>query len=356
MRQEDLMNAGILFDDCAYCDGKIYFITHKYGLLESFDMNSRRTSIEFVPEKMLDAERMTACKDTLFAISHSGNDLLIYDVKKREAKSIQVNLGKNDWGNIIDILEYHGKIVIFPRFKEYYWVYKPETEEQSTYNYRMMCEGIKRGVLVDDEYWIFTDTSCEVSIINMNSHEVRYYNLDNVVNGLIDVTFFEGCIYVLMRNGNQIRIDNSNPRGILVDMGLNTSFSKIIKTKTYTLLLPFVKTDKELLVNTSNDLSFFIDYPDDYVYEKNMEWSLYVGSTMVGDKRVFAQRMSNYMLTVDIVSGEISWMKVNLSSDSEIKRALGYRKTVSNVIVDENRDYQLKEYIAVIDEYYQSLN
>ena len=341
-----LYKRDLLCDDIEFVDNYIYYFSRNYGFLERMDINSGKSEIVYKPEEDIYVERLVSCDSTLYAVEPDLERLIIYDIHNVKYETLHIGMGKEPWGNIIDIFEYKGSIYIFSQYHDYYIEY--DTKKKNVIRHRLDIDiNIKKqGILINYEYWIFENSTGLFYVIDLRSKKIYREKCNHIISDLMDCDEFKGNIYLLTKCGT-IYIFDIKKKSIIevLSNDLDSIFSKIVVTNDKIILLPLTKRDDIWIYNRINcTFRRFTDYPIDYVYDSTNEWSVFLGNTILGTKLFFANRMENYYLTIDFENSEISWVPINKNSLLYEKRKILISQYVDNNLLTWeilNRDFEL---------------
>lgn len=337
----------INFNSCVIADNKIWFISVQ-GYFMNYDYTKNVTHI-VVPQNLAELE-FKSVTDTMilndkriYFLEQDGKKLYEYDIATNYCHYYNMpKFEMSNWGCFAGIYLWNNKIYIFG--KNAGRIYYFDTNTKDFMN--VSNDNVRRvtcSARVNDKVYLANgDRVLSYSLSNEKYEEV--YKFDNEV-----ITWMRGRgngIDILTQKDNVIEFDAGMNRKIPIYTPQNSSkmYVRACITNNKLFLLPNgLGSERVCVVEKETGNVNFAEQPEDLIY-REIGWSKYSGYCEDQDKVWFANRVSNYFLSIEKKSGKVKWVKIPSPSLEDISL---YLKKSNNRIIKEE-EVELKQFLSLL--------
>lgn len=308
------------FSNCVWGDGKLYGFLQDGGWPVEIDPKTREVSvIDLRCESVLpfQVDSLIYDEKKIYILELDGRRLLQYDVVSKEFRCLYINYDGDSWGNFAMFTKQEEYIYIFPRKADN--LIKIDLSKES-----IIREKISLSIGEDSYLSCAFRSGNKVVLIGEKGETLWTYDLtsggftekriDENMETVIAASVFEDNAYLLgikggvyvcsTKNYSIKRIRKSNQ-----DIEPYT-WGNITVTQKNIWLLPAFGDSIYVLDRGSLKESVLGEYPHDFSYIDLEGNGKYYGYGENQDTYFWAQRMGNYMLSIDKNSGRGEWVKL----------------------------------------------
>ena len=342
----------VLFSDCAYSNGNMYFFSNQDGMMARLDIESNIiTYLPVLVEELYDkgdsVDKVLTYDNRLYALSNAGNALVEYNLLNNEYLVYNPECAMNSWGNYIYMTQYGGKIFIFTRARNVVKVFDCDNKEFITIEYDMKEQTFFAATRVDDVVWLFPRNGRVVVKFDLKNGTVQKYIVDYEFENVVDCYPDDNNIYVVSSSGNIIIFDMHTTKLSVFHMSKeNEKIRRLIVSKDNVVLLPSGGENIIVINKNNRNVKKYEQYPEGFEYQANPKWSKYHGYCKFNNKIYFAMRSANHLLIIDEETGEISWKRPMVGDAYEEVKILLKNKKLN---FKEDKIF-LKDYLKCIAE------
>lgn len=337
-----------LFSDCTFENNILYFYSALNGYLGKWDIfgNNRMKYYELLRERH-NFIRTISHRGKLYSLESSGKALYIYDVDSNRHEVVQIPYNTYEYGNFTDLVAYHNKVMIFPKYHSEIMVLDTETGSSEKVQYSAdTLNTVYCGCLHENFYFLFPENGGYVFSIDLDNYQEQSIAINEVEDRFVHSVSYGENIFLLTAGGkvyawNMTEMSMSK----IYDFRLLNPAYRIVVTERRIIVLPFhQRHDIFILDRSTGDSYVYSDYPKDFSYKATEAWNAYEGMTDTGDFYLYAMRAANYALLVNKISGEIEWRRPR-NMDGQMFQIMVER---GEHLFYEGGNYSLKDYVAYV--------
>lgn len=318
----------------AYCDfvvfdGKIFFINCR-NLPVSLDIQEGTAEIVSGISKYLEVlnldtiEKMVWANGKIYGFETRSENMFIYDPGENCCQCKALDFHQNDWGNALLITLQGDDIYVFPKYKDFIFKIDTKTDQITKINnsaYAEMDKNVSTGVN-DEHVYFFLRDSKKVTEYDICADRCREYSLPYKWGNLVRVQYFDGCFFLLNRDGGLLSWDmRNNVLETLVPPLIREKdlhyFSMCTVTKENIWLLPDIGEDIYVYCRKSKKLEKYDGYPEGFAYLMTENWGKYITAHEYKGTYYHDMHSANCILCIDKNSGEEKWIKPSIPGRME---------------------------------------
>lgn len=248
----------------------------------------------------------------IYALQNKGNAVLIYDIERCECNYIDIDCGKNSWGNFAYFCEQDENILIFPRYKkEIIFLNTKDNTLES-----LQIEGVEPvcGIKIGCQIWLFPQNGNQVLLFEIEAKSCTLLNLEINLKDVVSCSNAQNIIYILNKYGiiYMLNIENGVMQQIITaenEHNDKNTVGKILFVADKLIIFPFADNRIRIIDAKTYEVEVYSDYPNDFIYYEDVYWSKYSGITE-DDIYYYLLRKSNYMLKIKKDTADFSWVKI----------------------------------------------
>lgn len=340
-----------LFSTCTLVHGKLFSFTSFKCIPLIGDLHTGKVILLNDLENhdpVFGADDMLSFEDNIFILELSGKRLMKFNTKERNCNYINIDCNSKDWGNFAAFAQHGKSLYIFPIYTDGFLKIDIESgrmqKKKKLYSVINECKGDKKpreevtyfwqGCQVGSKVWLFQRSSALVVAYDMESDTWKKYDISVNFKDCIHVMSYAGSIYILSAEGKIYRwnMTNESAKEVVDCRSYNTIcpvYSRIAVTDKGLFLLPALGKDIFFIDLNTKQINKYVSYPENFQYCGPEIWSKYYGYCEDDDWYYFAMRSANYILTINKRSGIEKWIKMELPSYEEYKKAyFNYNKKI----------------------------
>lgn len=313
----------LLFCDCTYHDGNLYFFSSQNGLLAKLDEKSKKVSylptiVEETYGRASSIDILESYRNKLYALKTAGDGLIEYDLKTDTYQCYDPECAENPWGNFILMTEYNSKIFLFTRTRDVIKIFNCDDKRFTTVEHDFEERTYYCGIRVDDVVWLFPKDGEHIVSFDLASETMQSYESHVKFENAVSCYEDDKKIYVLSGNGD-VRFFHTDTLEL-------SSFriakepeqmGRIIVTGKNVILLPSLGDNIVVINKVSGSEKNYEDYPEEFKYQAHPTWSKYYGYCKDEKNIYVAMRSANHIMVINADSGEISWKNPTIVKEAE---------------------------------------
>lgn len=355
--------ADIMFDTGVIYRDKLYFTANFNKCLAYIDLkdnkayyinNIQNFRVDYFPTG---TDHSYEKDGIIYFVGIDGTSVMIYDVESNRCESIQVNCGLKSWGNYALAAQSKHGIYLFPKLgnkivKVDYGTNKVN-EVRNILNGVTLTEGqsFECGCSNGETAWIFDETGKYCVQYHMISGDICKICLNEEMGLIRHAVYANGKIYILNSKNIvwRLSLDEEHIDKMLsFDMPEDT-FGRIVITQQNMWLLPALGEEIYIWDYNRAAIPISMPYPKDFKYKYMAGWSKYTDAIDYHDYTIMANRLSNYVLWINRLTGEGEWKKPLVQNENDMKKAFikNHIKNGQKEIISENV-VSLEGYISYI--------
>ena len=324
---ERFKNNTVIFRDCAYKNGKLYFFDADNVIPISLDLDNGKFKIlpiENIKQfRGIPFDLETEWENCLYAVEMDGKYMCRYQLDTGHVKYIEINCGIRKDGNLAFLEAYNDYIYIFNRFGMVV-IYDTKTETVHTVDAAVQDKEFITGCHYGQSYYLFSNDGTTVLEFDIGSGNWKTHNSTDMLAGqakVIHAVCDETKIYILFENASIVVWNVMENRKQQIDIAKfyyksNPAVSRICITDRNIIVLPSLEKDIVCIEKQTGEAYCMDTYPPDFQYDAGKKkWSKYIGYCENDTAYYFACRTSEYILEVSKLSGKLKWIKSKIDTD-----------------------------------------
>lgn len=329
----------VISRDCIYKDNKIYFFSEKESILVAIDITKNIGEIQQIKNRELyrkvPFDFVTSKNNTIYALEMSGKYMCEYCVDTQEIRYIQIDCNNRVDGNFALLATEDNQVLIFERMYGV-TIYDTKNEIVQKIPYPFIEGEVITGCKYENHYFLFHKNGHKIFEFDISLKKWNTICLKRELKHVMHVIADKANIFILSEDGIIIRWDVRENVNILETAkkcyNVERAASKICVTNNSIIVLPSLAEDILIIDKLTYEVKIFQKYPEDFRY-KNNNWTKYYGYCENEESYFFACRKSPYILKVDKINDNISWIK------SKLKSKLLFDYKLQDGIIYEKEEY-----------------
>lgn len=329
----------IQFSTCVKKGDDIYFPTRYGNFYMKLNLITKKT--EYIDFKVDDKEVSLGIADyidiednIIFQFNLDGRYVLLFDLDTKQIKKIDVDCQSKGWGNYLLCTYYDENLFIFTKYKHTIAIINLKNN-QVIYDDKIckyICENdlpdLSAACKVNDQIWLFSNDGKKAVSYNLSTHKEKWYELSLKINQCRHCLYRNEKFYILDSGGN-IYVWDKKQEYLLFSIpnAKENEYGRIAVTDRNIIVLPSLGESIYIYDFSKNEIKRNVNYPLDFKYSIQSEWSKYYGVCEDENNYFFAMRLSNYFLNIEKQAGSIKWINpVKPDFQETIDRCKRYSK------------------------------
>ena len=314
------------FRDCIYTGQALFFYANDIGRIVKYDLQKNTNTILSYDSQNVDLDLAIYYDGVIYLVEVSGKNLVVYHLKDDTWKWVPIGCDNDQDGNFAYLDHASHKILIFTREQQTLVLYDVIRERIERVRYP--ADASKRyitGCRFRDRYLIFPENGQNVLEYDVMNRQWKVHHLSEALKNCVHVMVSEDEIYILQTNGRILRWNYESGEMEVIISAENVYEEKkaavrLCLTKEDIIVLPSLAKDIIRIHRGNYEATIYRDYPKDFSYDVERKyWSKYYGYCESDAEYYFSCRTSEYILKVEKQSGNISWIKSEISRWEIIK-------------------------------------
>lgn len=352
------------FSMCACLDNMMYLFTNSSNMCMRMNLDTyEMTYVKEIENANIFegdlADGIEVVNDKIYQLGIQGDSVYEIDIDNQNCKRIKIDCHSASWGNYAAYAHFGQDIFVFPsnrkkivristitRTVEYDSKLYDQIEQYYVKN-GYEPKNIINGCKVDELMWLITEDGKIVVSYNLENREMILYELPIQVDNCQQIVHYNQKFYLLQGNG-KIYVWDTEKIWLLFDIESkykkNDEYFRMAITEKNIYVLPSLGENIMLYNMDSCKLKKIDNYPKDFFYCVPKGWSKFYGYCETIEWYYFAMRSTNYMLTINKVSGEVKWIKpIFPTIDEDVEAQKG-----NSVSLYCEEEWNLESYLQIV--------
>lgn len=308
------------FSNCVWGDGQLYGFLQDGGCPIAIDPKTWKVDVvDLRGESVLPVQVDSLIYDEkkIYILELDGRRLLQYDVVSKGFRCLYINYDGDSWGNFVMFTKQGEYIYIFPRKAGN--LFKIDLHKESIIREKINLSINENRCLScafrsGNKVVLIGEKGESLWIYDLISGKFAEQSIEEKMETIVAASAFEDTAYLLGIKGSVYVCSTKNYsirriRKCNQDIEPYT-LGNITVTQKNIWLLPTLGDSIHILDRDSLKVNVFKEYPHDFSYIDLAGNSKYYGYGENQDTYFWAQRMGNYMLSIDKNSGQGEWIKL----------------------------------------------
>lgn len=266
----------------------------------------------------------------IYRLGIDGKNILIYNVRQNLCDYISIPYQFKPWGNFAGMYKCKENLYIFCCENAEIIIVDLASRKTKKVNLNDKSPVILEDVMflkacrVSNVVWLFPESLKFVVSYDMGSEKAERHPLNIEAGKLVDVTWKDGCFYILDSQNKVIMWDfKGGTHRIAGDFGNDgeCEYGKLVVTDKTFMRLPGLGQDILLLDREkagSQKGMVYDSYPSDFGYFAALkEWSKYLEPCEDADHYYYSTRVDNYLLIISKKTGQIDWIRPTIANEKD---------------------------------------
>ena len=364
---------GLQFPSCIVIGSDLYLILFRDHYLMRMDLKTRELRFVDVanvhPEKRIPTSALMQHEGKLVAVGRDMEYVHVYDPVHEAYEMFPLHFQQyvTDRNNFSFATIFQSEVFVFPCFDATLYRYQMDTHEVRSEDLPISCPPASEGerpvacieavCRVGNKVFLFAGHLRQMIVYDLRTWEAECLPLSVNIHSddvLTDVSYRNGCFYLLTMRGNVFRLSLSKDgtvdcEAFLCEGADVESCQRILATDKNLWILPGIGTKIFVYDFDSGKLEEYRDYPNGFAYElfHPVQYKFFFGCEHE-DAYIFSMCAENRILVVHRDTGHAEWKMPGVLSEKEKNRYL--RAFVKANRVTENLRFPLEKFLSVIEQ------